>query len=325
MKRMPRPRRQTGIALIMVLGLVIFLTLIALPFSESQRISTQVASNTLGSATSQAAADGAVNRMVYELSRARSADAQIALQQWKADGRVHSWVENGITMAVSAKSETAKIDLNFGAEAVLKRVFTFGGATEEEADAIVSAIKDWTDADNLKRPNGAEADDYKTAGKKVLPTNDFFVAIEELQNVMGMTPKLYNAVAPLLTVHGRSPGVDPQSASAQILGLIPGIDAAQAQSWVEQRDQALRDGVPPPPIPFSSPYFAGGQNAVRIRADAITAAGIKSSREASLRLGGVARGRPQFFLWQKGLPADSLSIPPVTPTSGLTANGALHG
>ena len=38
-----RKRQQSGIALIMVLGLVIFLTLIALPFSENQRVSTQVA------------------------------------------------------------------------------------------------------------------------------------------------------------------------------------------------------------------------------------------------------------------------------------------
>ena len=131
---MTRPgnnRQQSGIALIMVLGLVIFLTLIALPFSESQRISTQVAANSLGSAFSQAAADGAVNRMVYELSRARSADTQIALLQWKADGQVHAWVENGMQMAVTAKSETAKIDLNFAAEPLLKKVFTFGGATDE--------------------------------------------------------------------------------------------------------------------------------------------------------------------------------------------------
>ena len=314
-------RGQSGIALIMVLGLVIFLTLIALPFADSQRVSTQVAANTLGSATSQAAADGAVNRMVFELSRARSADAQIALLQWKADGLVHTWVENGMQMAVTAKSETAKIDLNFAAEPLLKKVFTFGGATEEEADGIVASVKDWTDADNLKRPNGAEADDYKTAGKKVLPTNDFFVAIEELQNVMGMTPKLYNAVAPLLTVHGRSPGIDPQVASAMMLGLVPGIDVEQAQTWVALRDQALREGVPPPPIPFSSPYFAGSQGAIRIRADAVTASGIRSSREASLRLGGAVRGRPQFFLWQKGLPADTQ----IAPASNISATGIRNG
>jgi general secretion pathway protein K len=301
--------RESGIALIMVLGLVIFLTLIALPFAESQRISTQVTANTLGSAQSQAAADGAVYRMVYELSRPRSADSQTALAQWKSDGLVHFWTENGMQIAVSSKNETAKIDLNFAAEPLLKKVFTANGVEDDEANAIVAAIKDWTDADSLKRPNGAEADDYKTAGKKVLPSNDFFVAIEELQNVMGMTPKLYNAVAPLLTVQARSPGIDPQSASLAVLSLVPNLDIALAQAWVEQRDAALRDGQPPPPLPFSSPYFAAGQNSVRIRADAITASGIRSSREASLRLGGVVRGRPQFYLWQKGLPADAQSAP----------------
>ena len=82
-------QKQHGIALIMVLGLVIFLTVIALAFSDSQRVSTQVTSNALASANAQAAADGAVNRMVFELSRPRSADAQMALAQWKIDGLVH--------------------------------------------------------------------------------------------------------------------------------------------------------------------------------------------------------------------------------------------
>ncbi len=314
-----RHQAQRGIALIMVLGLVIFLTLIALPFSESQRVSTQVTSNTLGAAVAQAAADGAVNRMVYELARPRASDVQAALVQWKADGLVHAWAENGMQIAVNAKNETAKIDLNFASEPLLKKVFTSSGATDEEADAIVAAIKDWTDADNLKRPNGAEADDYKTAGKKALPTNDFFVAIEELQNVMGMSPKLYNAVAPVLTIMGRSPGIDPQTATMAVLSLVPDLDLGLAQTWIEQRDQALRDNVPPPPLPFSSPYFTAGQPAVRIRADVVNASGIKASREASLRIGGAQRGRPQLFLWQKGLPADALS-PPATVATG-TGNG----
>ena len=310
-------RRQRGIALIMVLGLVIFLTVIALSFSDSQRVSTQVTSNALASANAQAAADGAVNRMVFELSRPRSADAQMALAQWKIDGLVHQWAENGAQISVSAKSEAAKIDLNFASEPLLKRVFTSVDVTEEEADAIVACIKDWTDADNLKRPNGAEADDYRAAGRKVLPANDFFIAIEELQNVIGISPKLYNAVAPLLTVQSRSPGLDPQTASLTVLSLVPGIDVAQAQTWIEQRDQALRDGQPVPPLPFSSPYFASGTNAVRVRSDVVTASGVRASREASLRVGGVARGRPQYFLWQRGFSTDApTSLPPASAVSG---------
>jgi len=314
-----RWQKQKGIALIMVLGLVIFLTVIALSFSDVQRVSTQVTSNSLASAKAQVAADGAVNRMVFELSRPRSADAQIALAQWKIDGVVHQWNENGAEIAVSARSEAAKIDLNFASEPLLKRVFTSVGATEEEADAIVASIKDWTDADNLKRPNGAEADDYRAAGKKVLPTNDFFIAIEELQNVIGISPKIYNAVASLLTVQSRAPGINPQTASLNVLSLVPGIDLTQAQTWIEQRDQALRDGQPVPPIPFSSPYFASGTNAVRIRADVVTPSGVRASREASVRLGGVARGRPQYFLWQRGFATDAPAslIPAPTSVTGV--------
>ena len=315
-------QKQKGIALIMVLGLVIFLTVIALSFSDAQRVNTQVTSNALASANAQAAADGAVNRMVFELSRPRSADAQIALAQWKIDGVVHQWSENGAEIAVSAKSETAKIDVNFASEPLLKRVFTSVGATEEEADAIVASIKDWTDADNLKRPNGAEADDYRAAGKKVLPTNDFFIVIEELQNVIGISPKLYNAVAPLLTVQSRSPGIDPQTASLTVLSLVPGIDFGQAQAWIEQRDQALRDRQPMPPLPFSSPYFASGTNAVRIRADVVASSGVRASREASVRVGGVLRGRPQYFLWQRGFATDAPAGLTPAPTA---ATGVVNG
>lgn len=315
--RIPFANRQRGIALIMVLGLVIFMSIIALSFSDNQRLSAQVTANALAAASAQAAADGAVNRMVFEVSRPRSVDAQTALEQWKADGALHTWVENGHQIAVSARNEAAKIDLNFAAEPLLKQMFMSAGASDGDANAIVAAIKDWTDADNLKRPNGAEADDYRAAGKKVLPKNDFFIAIEELQNVMGVDPKLYSKVAPLLTVNSRSPGVDPQSATLAVLRVVPGLDAAQVEAWVEQRDQALRDGAPVPAIPFSSPYFSAAQNSVRIRADVIAGNGVRASREASVRLGGAQRGRPQFFLWQKGWPADA----PTPPANVVVSNG----
>ena len=142
--------------------------------------------------------------------------------------------------------------------------------------------------------------------------------------MIGVSPKLYNAVAPLLTVNARSPGVDPQVASLAILSLVPGLDLGTVQAWIEQRDQALRDGTQVPPIPFSSPYFAAGQNSVRIRADAVGPTGVRASREASVRMGGVQRGRPQFYLWQKGLPSDAL--PMTAPASTTSAvSGTLNG
>jgi general secretion pathway protein K len=311
-----RLKTQQGLALLIVLGLVIFLSIIALSFSETQRLTSQIAANNLTTARAQAAADGAIHKMLYELSRPRQSDAQTEEQRWKANGLPYEWSENGVQVSVSGRSEAAKIDVNFAAEALLKNLFVTAGVEDGEADSIVAAIRDWTDADNLKRPNGAEIDDYRSAGKKVLPANDFFVAIEELQNVMGMTPQRYLAVAPYLTVHSRSAGVDPQTASLEVLLKIPNIDAAQVAEWVAQRDAALRENLPPVPLPFSSPFFSTGAGAIRIRAESNTSEGVGASRDATVRIGSQPGVQPQFYLWQRGAPTKAPASPAPAVSNG---------
>lgn len=321
--------RQRGVALLMVLGLVIFLSLIALSFSDTQRLSSQMTANVLTSARLQAAADGAVHRMLYEMTRPRSVDLQIAEKQWKSNGIAYEITENGVQITVSAKSEAAKIDLNFAAEALLKNLFVSVGVAETDADSIVAATKDWTDADNLKRPNGAEADDYRAAGRKTLPANDFFVAIEELQNVMGVTPQIFLAVAPYLTVQSRTAGIDPMSASADTLSKVPGLDAEQVAAWIESRDTALRESLPMPALTISSPYFATGGNTLRIHAEARSEDGLVASRDASIRINTVLGGHPQFFLWQRarayGQSGAVRTIAPVEPPKSAAPQAGSNG
>jgi general secretion pathway protein K len=320
--QLPRYRRQRGVALLLVLGLVIFLSLIALSFSDTQRLSTQMTANALTTARLQAAADGGVHRMAFELGRPRSADAQIAQNQWKSTGIPYEFTENGIQITVSAKSEAAKIDLNFAAEALLKNLFVSVGVAETDADGIVAAAKDWTDADNLKRPNGAEADDYRAAGRKTVPTNDFFIAIEELQNVMGVTPQIFLSVAPYLTVQSRTAGIDPMTATLDMLTRVPGIDTEQAAIWVEQRDAALRESLPIPALTFSSPYFTSGSATIRIHAEARAEDGLVASRDASIRLNNAPGASPQFYLWQRarayGQSGSSLA-PTIAPSAAPQA------
>jgi len=320
----PRPKRrhQRGIALFVVLGLVVFLSIVALSFSESQRLSSQMAANQLAAIRAQAAADGAVHKMLYELARPQQAEAESEAQRWKANGVPYEWSESGVQVTVSARSEAAKIDLNFAAEGLLKNLFVSVGVEESEVDGLVAAIRDWTDADTLKRPNGAEIDDYRAAGKKVFPANDFFIAIEELQNVIGVTPKIFLAVAPYLTVHSRSAGVDPQTATLDTLLKVPNLDASQLSDWVAARDAALSDNLPPPPLPLSSPFFASGAGAIRISAQAKSEDGVVASRDATIRLGLQPGVSPQFYLWQKNAPDKNDGNTGVTPvSSGGSSNG----
>jgi general secretion pathway protein K len=317
MRTRPHSRgNERGIALLIVLGLVIFLSIVALSFSESQRLSSQIAANNLGIARAQAAADGAVHKMLYELSKPRQSDAQLEETRWKSNGIPYELTENGVQVSVSGRSEAAKIDVNFAAEALLKNLFVSAGVEDGDADNIVAAIRDWTDADFLKRPNGAEADDYRAAGKKVLPSNDFFVAVEELQNVMGMSPQLYQAVSPFLTVHSRSAGVDPQTSTLETLLKVPNLDSGQVATWVAERDNALRDNLPPPPLPFSSPFFSTGAGAIRIRAEARTADSMYATREATIRVGVQPGTQPQFYLWQRGAPLKAVAPVSREPVGG---------
>ena len=63
-----------------------------------------------------------------------------------------------IAIVARATDETAKIDLNAAGEVLLRGLFTsVGGADPDLALRLVDAVMDWRDADDLRRPNGAEA------------------------------------------------------------------------------------------------------------------------------------------------------------------------
>ncbi len=99
---------------------------------------------------------------------------------------------------------------------------------EDAAAALVDAIGDFRDADDLRRLNGAEDRDYQAAGLAHGPKNRPFESVAELRQVFGMTGALYDRVAPALTVYSRrrkpfratSPP-EVQAALAAMLGAAP--------------------------------------------------------------------------------------------------------
>ena len=98
-------------------------------------------------------------------------------------------------IVASAVDESAKIDLNAAPETLLKGLIEkVGGADPEATARIVDAIQDWRDADDLRRPNGAEEADYKMAGLQQKPANMPFETVSELARVLGMTPAIYARV-----------------------------------------------------------------------------------------------------------------------------------
>jgi general secretion pathway protein K len=300
--------RQRGIALILVLWLTILLTVIASAFAYSMRTETLAARNALSLAQARAVADGAVMRVAFELMRPRTLN-----ETWAADGLPHYWDEGEARVAANAIDESGKIDLNSASDALLKGLFqTAGGLDVDAAQAIVDVIDDWKDADDLKRPNGAESADYKAAGLPYTPANAPFENIAELRLVLGMTPTLYAAVADYLTVFSKSPGVNPQFASRMVLLAIPGATAEVVDQYIAQRENALASGLPLPMFPLQA-GAAGPTNLWRIRAEVTMPDGVSYIRETVIRPGGGDLQHPVTTLaWLEG---DQKLLTPATPAS----------
>jgi len=289
------PHRQRGIAVIIVLWITIMLTVIASGFAFSMRSEALSARNSLSLAQARSAADGAVDRMAFELSRPRRASA------WASDGQPHSWSDGDVRITATAVDESARIDLNAAPDTLLKGLIeNVGGADPDTSAKIVDAILDWKDPDDIKRPNGAEEADYRQAGLPQKPANGPFETVDELSRVMYMTPAIYARIADSLTVQSRQPGINAQLASRNVLLALPSATPEQVDAYLDQRAQALAAKLPVPPFVPAQSFAAGAVPVWRIRAIASAPDGVTFVRDAVVRPSGDGR-RPLLILnWQEG-------------------------
>jgi general secretion pathway protein K len=308
-------QKQRGIAVIIVLWLTIMLTVIASGFAFSMRSEALGARNALSVAQARTAADGAVDRMAFELSRPRYPSA------WVSDGQAHTWSEGDVTVTATAVDESARIDLNAAPDALLKGLLEHVAGTDPETTSkIVDAILDWRDPDDNRRPNGAEEADYRLAGLKQKPANAPFETVTEVSRVMGVTPAIYARIADSLTVQSRQPGVNAQLAPRDVLLAMPTASPEAVDAYIAQRTDALANKLAVPPFPPAANYVAGAVPVWRIRVVASAPDGVTFIREAVVRPSGDAR-RPLLTLtWQEGITAAPAALDSKA-TNAATANG----
>lgn len=326
--RIRRPMRmQRGIALVLALWITILLTVIASGFAFSMRSEALATRNALSLARVRAAADGAVERMAFELSRPRVPDA------WTLDGSAHSWQDGDINISVSAVDEAARIDLNVAPDALLKSMLVAQGVDDDKAAHIADAIADWRDPDDFKRPNGAEEADYRAAGLKYGPANGPFETVAEVGRVLGVTSDIYARLLSVATVYSRQPGINPLTASRDVLLALPNATPESVDAYVLQRSVAIAGKLPIPPFPPAQAYLSGAIPVWRIHADAWLGDGVTFAREAVLRPSGDP-ARPLIALaWLEPtrapapVPADSqdLSAAIAAPTTRTSAGASLLG
>lgn len=97
------------------------------------------------------------------------------------------------TLEIAISDEEALLNLNLLNNQMMDMLLKKTGAHEDERAALVDAIMDWRDADDLHRIQGVESDYYEPLGYKAHNAN--FEVPEELLLVKGITPELYHGAA----------------------------------------------------------------------------------------------------------------------------------
>jgi general secretion pathway protein K len=242
-----------GIALVLVLWVIALLTVMALGLTAAQRTESTLTANALDGARFRAAADAGIAYAVLhllappalDLHAASATDAEGQPQEWLPDGSARPWTFAEVPLAISVSNEASRIDLNRADANVLKALLMVLGVPEDKAAALADRILDWRDEDDLVGLNGAEDSNYAAEGLPYGAKDGPFTSVEELRQVLGVTPDLYARLAPELTVDSGTEQVEQQFASAAVLAALQGVPLADAQATVAERTQSqVPGGVP---------------------------------------------------------------------------------
>ena len=286
--------RERGVALVAVLWGLLFLSTLALSLAFATRTESQIGRNVRAQAEAKALADAGIYRAIATLvdpDRTR---------RWRGDGRVYSFELGDGIVRVSLQDEAGKIDLNTARPALLEALFASAGLAPEQAQALAAAVEDWRDADELRRPNGAEEPEYRAAGKPYGPSNRRFETVEELQLVLGVSATLYEAVADRLTVFSGQPGIDSQTAPRSVLSIIPGLGEASATAILEARESA--PGTIMMASAIASPYFnPANTSTFSIHSEGRSRGGAVHAGEAIVRLTGDLQTPYLVLRWKRGV------------------------
>jgi general secretion pathway protein K len=188
-----RMGRQRGFALLIVLWTVGFLALLGTQILASGRSDIRVADNLKQEAVLQAAADGAVQHVMFSIVAAR--DARI-----RPDGLMREIRIGQTPVLVRVENESDRINLNRATPALLRALIIDVGAAPAVAERLATAITDWHNLGTDTAPGAVQAPQYRAAGLSHGPPGDPFQSVDELVDVLGMTPVLFKRLAPHVTV-----------------------------------------------------------------------------------------------------------------------------
>ncbi|HXT15693.1 MAG TPA: type II secretion system protein GspK [Gemmatimonadaceae bacterium] len=242
------PSNRRGVALLAALWMVVAIATVALQFSIEAHERRTVGILVSERGVQRALATGALAlieaKLDYALRVAPSGSNAQRLRSfdpWLDIDSIYTGTiqVDSIDVEVQAHDLGEQLNINQLTENDFQTFFSYLLKDYQKSTQLAQSIMDWRDADSIPRPNGAERDAYIKAEMLSLPTNSPFREVEELRDVMGMTPEIYAEASPYFTTRGTGL-VNINTAPAAVLRVLPGMTDAILNTILQMRSQGRR-------------------------------------------------------------------------------------
>lgn len=290
-----------GFILIVVLSAIGVLALVAVSFAQITSSHVRAAASAVQSAGAEALADAGVQLAILDLVPNQRTGTQ--RRRFALDGSAQVCdAGDGNRISIAVQDEAGKVDVNYADERLLRALLAGLGVPAN--GAVADAILDFRDADNDRRPQGAERAEYLAAGRAQGPKNGPLSVVDELEQVLGLNAAIVAELRPHVTVYSGQSAIDQSSASAALIAILArGHARAGVFTTVEPatpRDVTAEPEPDDPPRQLPAEFVGGaGRQFFSIRSEARAGRAL-FVREAVVQLGN-AGGRPYTVLrWYRG-------------------------
>ncbi len=296
-------KQSKGLALIIVLWVITLLTIMASSFALTIQRETTVISGIKEKVEASALAEAGIN---YAIIMLLSKDPE---NKWQSFDNLYEINYQNKRIRIQIADESGKISINHTNKLELEGLLDSINLDESQVASLSDAILDWRDENDLHRLNGAEKKQYEEANLKYEPRNSLFESLEELQMVLGMTPKIYQQLENLISIYTNKPTINPKTASRSVLLTLADVDEEMVDQYLHQRDESVRNSEP-----VENPaWFQGNAsqtNVYMILAEAMIDKNITKQIKAVIRKKGGQVGLPYEVLqWNKDYLQASLFLP----------------
>jgi len=234
--------RENGIALMLTLWVMVFLTIVATQFALSAKTEVRVVGNYVEEVKCYYLAKAGIALAIAEISnpdnkfsyidgksrlmfgRAGKKDAALNVDSKEStvDPNKDNMAFGGGHITYKIEDEGGKIPINILAKnrdvKKISSLLALAGVKEGGGmDTLAESIIDWVDNDDLHLLNGAENDYYRSLDPPYDCKNGPIDIFEEMLLIQGMTREIFEKLTPLISVFSNtSKDFNPNTASCEI-------------------------------------------------------------------------------------------------------------